>query len=119
MELGVWENDQKIENPLFIYTVVQDKILNTQVSQGNSTFSMEEKHLPNIWLAGAYFDGHSMHEISNICVKYDYTDRNLQVTAEPDKTEYQPGETMKVKVSIADQDGNPVNGKAAVGIVDG
>lgn len=118
MELGVWENDQKIENPLFIYTVVQDKILNTQVSQGNSTFSMEEKHLPNIWLAGAYFDGHSMHEISNICVKYDYTDRNLQVTAEPDKTEYQPGETMKVKVSIADQDGNPVNGKAAVGIVD-
>lgn len=118
MDLGVWENDQKIENPLFIYTVVQDKILNTHVSQGDSAFSMEEKHLPNVWLSGAYFDGHSMHEINNICVKYDYTDRTLQVTAEPDKTEYQPGETMKVKVSIADQDGNPVNGKAAVGIVD-
>lgn len=118
MEIGVWENEQKIENPLFLYTVVQDKILNTQVSQGDSTFSMEEKHLPNIWLAGAYFDGHSMHEIQSTCVKYDYTDRTLQVTAEPDKTEYRPGETMNVKISIADQDGNPVSGKAAVGIVD-
>lgn len=118
MKLSVWKNDQKIENPLFIYTVVQDRILNTQVSQGDSDFSMEEKHLPNIWLAGAYFDGHSMHEIQDICVKYDYKDRTLQVTAEPDKTEYQPGETMKVKVSIADRDGNPVSGKAAVGIVD-
>ncbi|RKJ31451.1 hypothetical protein D7X25_35920, partial [bacterium 1XD42-8] len=118
MEIGVWENEQKIENPLFLYTVVQDKILNTQVSQGDSTFSMEEKHVPNIWLAGAYFDGHSMHEIQSTCVKYDYTDRTLQVTAEPDKTEYRPGETMNVKISIADQDGNPVSGKAAVGIVD-
>ncbi len=118
LQIQVWENNQKVENPLFLYTLVQDKIMEQNVTRGAAEFTMEEKYFPNVWLAGAYFDGHSMHVIQSKNLSYDYSQRTLEVKAEPDKEKYSPGESMNVKITLMEKDGTLREGKAVIGVVD-
>lgn len=58
--------------------------------------------LPNYVLTGAYFDGERVFPIKDISVKFSPAQRELAVAVQPNKEQYQPGETMDVTLTVTD-----------------
>ena len=118
--LGLYRNGAKTENTgRVLYSVLQRRPLKNGIFEGDSqTLTMEESFLPNVVIAGAYFDGRHIYAVEEYAVDYDYTDKGLNVTAETDKETYRPGETATVTVKLTDAAGNPVSGSVCVGVAD-
>lgn len=119
VDLGIYQNGAPVEGEgRVLYTLVQDRVTDRGVFEDFASVEITEKHLPNVWVAGAYYDGRAMHAIEQANLSYDYSDRSLTVKVETDKEEYRPGDEMRATVSLTDAEGNPVGGRAALGVVD-
>lgn len=118
--LGLYRNGVKTENAgRVLYSVLQRRPLKNGIFEGDTqTLTMEESFLPNVVIAGAYFDGRHIYAIEEYVVDYDYTDKGLTVTAKTDKESYRPGETATVTLRLTDAAGKPVSGSVCVGVVD-
>lgn len=118
--LRLYRNGVKTENTgRVLYSILQRRSLKNGVFDGETqTLTMEESFLPNIVIAGAYFDGRHIYAVEEYAVHYDYTDKGLTVTAETDKESYRPGETATVTLKLTDAAGNPVPGSVCVGVAD-
>lgn len=118
--LGLYANGVKAENRgRILYTAMQRKAFEAAVTDGDEiTLTMREDYLPNVYFAGAYFDGRHVYPIEPHNVSYDYSGRELSLTVTPDKEAYRPGDTAEITLSAADAAGNPVSGSAVVGVVD-
>lgn len=102
-----------------LYTLVQRGMLTSGIyGQGGQTISMEEDFLPNVYLAGAYFDGRYVYPVKRVNLRYDHTPKTLTVEAVPDQETYRPGDSLTVTLSVKDQEGKPVKAAAVVGVVD-
>lgn len=120
LELGLYLNGGRTENQgAVLYTLVQDGMVAEGVFTGDSiSLPVKDEYMPNIWLVGAYFDGKGIHPIDRVNITCDYTEKVLDLQVSTERTEYRPGEEMKVTLTVKDAEGNPVNGRAAVGVVD-
>lgn len=118
--LRLYENGKQIENQgRLLMTVVQDKILSTDVySESEKTISMSPEFLPSVEIVGAYFDGRHIYPIFSETLTYDYQERELDVKVTTDKETYLPGETAQVTLTVTDKAGNPVEASACIGVVD-
>lgn len=120
LELGLYRNGGKTENSgAVLYTLVQDGIVEEGVFAADAfSLPVKKEYTPNIWLVGAYFDGKGIYPMEREDIACDYAAQTLDVQVATDRGEYRPGEEMKVTLTVKDADGNPVNGRAAVGVVD-
>lgn len=120
LETGLYINGAKAENTgAVFYTLVQDSVVEQGVFREDTLpLTVKPDYMPNIWLVGAYFDGKAIHPMDRVNISCDYGDRVLDVQADTDRTEYSPGDEMKVTLTVTGADGKPVNGRAAVGVVD-
>lgn len=118
--LGLYANGVKAENRgRILYTAMQRKTLEAGVTDGDEiSLTMKEEYLPNVYFAGAYFDGRHVYPIDPHNVSYDYSARELTLTVTPDREAYRPGDTAEITLAAADAAGNPVSGSAVVGVVD-
>lgn len=120
LETGLYINGSKTENAgAVFYTLVQDNIVERGVSREDTlSLPVEQDYMPNIWLVGAYFDGKAIHPMERVNISCDYGEKVLDVQVNTDRTEYRPGDEMKVTLTVTGADGTPVDGRAAVGVVD-
>ena len=118
--LGLYANGVKTENRgRILYTAMQRKAFEAGVTDGDEiTLTMKEDYLPNVYFAGAYFDGRHVYPIDPHNVSYDYSGRELTLTVTPDREAYRPGDTAEITLAAVDAAGNPVSGSAVVGVVD-
>ncbi|GKX28259.1 hypothetical protein SH1V18_07390 [Vallitalea longa] len=79
-----------------------------------------EKYIPNASIYVIYFDGKSLHNDHNMInwIRYDYEDEELNINIETDKKDYKPGDKVKVKVSVADKNGEPISTDVNISVVD-
>ena len=118
--LGLYANGVKAENRgRILYTAMQRKTLEAGVTDGDEiSLTMKEEYLPNVYFAGAYFDGRHVYPIDPHNVSYDYSGKELSLTVTSDREAYRPGDTAEITLAAADAAGNPVSGSAVVGVVD-
>lgn len=118
--LGLYANGTKAANEgRILYTAMQRQALEVGVTtEDEISLTMKEQYLPNVYFAGAYFDGRHVYSIDPHNVSYDYSGKELTLTIGTDKESYQPGETAQVTLTAVDAQGNPAAGAACVGVVD-
>ncbi|SDM62063.1 Alpha-2-macroglobulin family N-terminal region [Acetanaerobacterium elongatum] len=126
-ELGETVGIQLLENArpaeakgTILYTLLQDKIIDRGIVTGQTSFSFTEaeKHLPNVKIAGAYFDGRHIFPVSDCSATFNPKAREVDITVTPDKKDYRPGDKVSLAVEAKDNNGKPVQGELVVSVAD-
>ncbi len=118
--LRLYDGEQAASNAgRVLYTAYQRGLLSHGVFTGaEERLPFTGELQPGVRMAGAYFDGKNVFAVGQDTVRVDYTEKTLSVSVKAGKESYRPGETAELRVSLRDTGGNPVAGKAAVGVVD-
>lgn len=87
-------------------------------SNPNYSFNFSVQNIPNVYVSGVWFDGHSYHGSNSINLVYDSQESELKVVISTDKKKYKPGEEVKLAVDVKDKNGNPVRATVNVDLVD-
>jgi len=78
---------------------------------------LEERHVPNIYLAGTMVADHQIYaDVKQVVVPP--TRNFLDVEVSADREQYQPGEEGTLTVRVRDHQGRPVAAEVALGLVD-
>ncbi|MFA5134643.1 MAG: Ig-like domain-containing protein [Patescibacteria group bacterium] len=89
-----------------------------QSSSPITSFSFSESYVPNLYLYGIYFDGRSYHLTPAARIAFDKSERQLDISAVPDKDDYLPGETATLSITVVDSNGKPVVAEVNVSAID-
>ncbi|NQV12212.1 Ig-like domain-containing protein [Candidatus Uhrbacteria bacterium] len=118
-------NDERVEggDDQFLYYQLQRGLQEYSVeSSADYSFRFQNRHAPNVYVEGVYFDGNRYHEAFTSFfeppVKLDTTDRELQIEIEKDKEVYEPGEDVVLNVRVKDKDGRGKSASVNVNLVD-
>ncbi|MCL1810578.1 MAG: hypothetical protein FWG42_12560, partial [Clostridiales bacterium] len=109
----------KPKNGNILYFRSQETICDYTLSKdGTYEMKFEEKDIPNINLAAVCFNGR--HYVESECryISLNPADKAAKVSVETDKTRYSPGETVKMSLSMTNNDGKPLSGSVNISIVD-
>ncbi|RMH01883.1 MAG: outer membrane protein assembly factor BamD, partial [Planctomycetota bacterium] len=104
---------------LALLTFEGERILGYRVvrlGEGANALALKlgHEHFPNFVVAAAMMRGNEFHT-----ARADFSvARRLQVTIEPERERYAPGETAWVNLRVTDQLGNPVRAELSLGVVD-
>lgn len=90
--------------------VVQDKPVYSD--------TFKAKDVPNIYLTGAYFDGHYYHKAYPLSLAADISQFKLDVDLSFDKEKYAPGDEAVLTVTVKDTDGKGRQAKVNISLVD-
>lgn len=104
-----------------LYCTVQDDFTNIQVStSAKVSLAYQEDLLPNYKLMGAYFDGRGVYVLDETNMVFDFSLRKLDVSIQPGKQAYSPGEKIQLDVMVKrNKTGTPAAGcKVLVSVVD-
>lgn len=118
--LGLYRNNAQIKNEgTVLYSAMQRKVLDVGMfTEDTHKVTFSEDYLPNVVLAGAYFDGRHVYKIEPYRIMYNFTEKTLKMDIKTDKDAYLPGETATLQLTVTDQAGQPATGSACVGVVD-
>lgn len=117
----------KSKTPTFLYLTTQNGIRDVQPSTEPTVgFTFAEKDIPNVILQGIWFDGRTYWTSdsqggtfhSGSVVSFKEKDRELTVTVTPDKTDYQPGDTVNLAIETKRPDGKATEAVVNVSLVD-
>ncbi len=116
------------ERDAYLYMRLQNGLMGYDVTDNSEyRFIFGEEHVPNVYLAGVYFDGETYHmsksnnwleRLDGTNILYDYEDKELRIDISTDKNEYKPGEKAKVFVTVKNNQGKPVKASLSVNLVD-
>jgi len=105
-----------------LFTVEGDDLYQYQLVHVSGTVKLielpiEEKHVPNIFLAAAMVsDGECYVDSKEIIVPP--VKQFLKVNVKSDREEYQPRQEGTLTISTTDHDGKPISAEVALGLVD-
>ena len=103
----------RLQNGLRDYTVKNDS---------KYSFTYNENDVPNVYIASAWFDGYTYHEVSAsgnaFNILFNKENKKLKIDIKSDKDKYKPGEDAILNVSVKDADGNSVKAKVNISAVD-
>lgn len=94
--------------------------LQEYVVSDNSTYSFnfEKRDIPNVNLAGIYFNGSAYFITETSWIKYNTDNSKLNIDIKTDKDNYKPGEDIKISLLVKNEKGEPVKAEVNVNVVD-
>lgn len=119
--LGVYRNNMKQENQgKVLFTVVQQQSLSKEIfTEDEITLPMSQDFIPNVVIAGAYFDGRHVYNMEPYQIVYKYDEQELKLAISTQQEQYKPGDTVQVEIQATLPDGQPAaNAQLCVGVVD-
>lgn len=117
----------KSVSPTFLYLTAQNGIRDTETSvEPTFGFTFSTKDIPNVILQGVWFDGRTYWTSdaqggffhSGSVASFDEKDRELTISATPDKQEYTPGDTVALNIQTTRPDGKGTEAVVNVSLVD-
>ncbi len=88
------------------------------VSPDELSFTYPDELMPNIQLVGAYFKDGVFYRIPSLTLNHDSSEKELEVTATPDREEYAPGEEITLDINVKNASGGGVAAEVSVSVVD-
>ncbi|MEO8083527.1 MAG: Ig-like domain-containing protein [Ardenticatenales bacterium] len=78
-------------------------------------FRFEDRHIPDVHVLAAYFDGRTYRETTwGDDIRFDASERRLNVAVAPARASYGPGEKATVAVTVTNTAGEPVSGASVL-----
>ena len=119
VRISLLENAAPVSEGTVLYTLVQDGIVKSGVSDTPSvSFTQSEQYLPNLTVAGAYFDGRHIYPVASCNVTFDTAERTVKISAATDQKVYKPGDKVALSITATDRSGKPVAADVAISVVD-
>ena len=121
------ENLKPNNNLRFLYYQSQNGIIEHSTSSSPTyKFNFEEKHIPNIYVTGVFFNGFTYKSgstpyswwNSGSLIDYDESQKSLSIKIKPAKEKYNPGEKAKLEVEVTDRNGKAVSAEVNLNIID-
>ncbi|MCX8130598.1 MAG: Ig-like domain-containing protein [Clostridia bacterium] len=82
------------------------------------SFKLAEKDIPNTYVLGVYFNGITYVESEFYNCVFDYKEKELEISAQMDKSSYKPGEEVRIKINAKNKSGVPQKAVINASIVD-
>ena len=120
LRLGLYDRENSnLENAGSVLVVeYQEGIIDYEIfSSDTIDIKFDKKLYPSAEITGAYFVDGRFHRIAPLYGDYKESDSKLNVKIETDKESYEPGDTVKAKISITREDGSPASGKVNLSVV--
>jgi TonB-dependent SusC/RagA subfamily outer membrane receptor len=86
------------------------------LNQGTNTVIVNTTTFPSGIAVFTFFNGQGLEEAERLTFLNPH--RNLKVTLNPDKSDYAPGEQVKLKIETKDEKGKPVPARLSLSVVD-
>ena len=103
----------------FIYLAVGDGHFEANSSENaTAEFIFDESCFPDVTLFGAYFDGTTLHPVTEHNISADLTNKKINVSLSADKTQYAPGENVTIDITTTDYKGKPISADLNVNVID-
>ncbi|MGI1660476.1 MAG: Ig-like domain-containing protein [Desulfitobacterium sp.] len=94
-----------------LYFSGQKMIEHYEVSrEPHHRFLFKQEHIPNINVAGVYFDGYNYHETDLLSIPFAKETKALQVKIETNQAVYRPGGKVELNLQVTDTNQQPVKG---------
>ena len=107
------------EDGRMFYAISKSRFVQVGTENGtviHPTFTEEMAASANLF--SAYFDGRHVHQVQQLWLNFDSSERELTVEILPDAEQYGPGDTITGSIRITDVNGQPVSANYAIGVVD-
>ena len=120
LKLGLYDHTgANIENQGQVLAIAyQEDIINANIFSDNTLdLKFDQSLYPGAEIVGAYFVDGKFHRVAPQFRDYDDNDSKLSVKIEPDRSSYEPGDEVVVKVAVAREDGTPANGRVNLSVV--
>ncbi len=112
-------NNDPINGGNILYMVHQEGVKEFWTSQNvDQTHVFIEDYIPNAYVQAVYFDGKQLHTAYERLVRFDHSDKVLDLTLETDKESYKPGEKVNATITVKDKTGKPVEADVCLSVVD-
>lgn len=120
VNLSVLRNNQDpISSGRFLFFRLQNGLRDYYSSPDSKySFLFADTDVPNVYVAGAWFDGQTYHEAGIFNAYFKREDRQLDISVSTDKEKYRPGEEANLNVSVKDKTGRGVKTHVNVSAVD-
>lgn len=107
----------------FLYMQLHRGLQEYKINDGPEyELSFEERDIPNVSVAAAYFNGSSYIQVGagywGEGFTYDHKEKNLDIEIKTDKEIYGPGEEATISVSVKDKDGQAKAASVNINLVD-
>lgn len=108
------------ENDKMMVMYLKDGLLDYEILDKTSgEFNFEEEFLPNIVIQALYSNEGVISKTAHPSnIKYDYSEKNMNIQVFSDKEDYGPGEKVTLSIKSTDSNGNPYPADINLSIVD-
>ncbi len=96
----------------------KEKVLDTYMNKKDTTF--KDNYFPGVNVSGAYYNENDskMYLIKYNYLDYKHTDRNVKIAMNLDKENYEPNNTVTLKLKVTDKSGKGIKTDMLISVVD-
>lgn len=80
--------------------------------------TFKESYIPNLGVIGVWFNGDRYHDSFSVVVPFESSARGLTVNISKDKSQYRPGEQVKLSIDVSDRNGKGREAEVNVNVLD-
>lgn len=121
IQLDFTKNETSIGKGQFLYITAVNGIVDVIYSDDAKVgIKYKKEHVPNIAIQSIYFNGKTHIKAHEKNVRYDYDEKDIQVSLTLDKKGYKPGDEVEVKIVATNKHTGEVipNAKVNLGLID-
>ncbi len=122
VRLNVMRNDGNMtagKSSRFLYVRLKDGILDYAVTPDPSfVFNYDKELIPNMYVKAVLFDGVNSVDAGFSMIKYDPSEKKLNISVRPDKASYRPGDTARLSLEVTDGAGKPCSAELNLSVID-
>lgn len=117
--VSLMNNDETVNPESVLYIEAQKGIKKYSVTNsGEYRTVLTKEYIPNFYIRAIYFNGKTYIDAGTKNIPYDTDEVKITLEAEADKKAYRPGDTVTVKITAKDENGNPVPAKVNLALID-
>ena len=106
-------------NYSFLFIRLKNGILDYKISHDPYfTFDYNKQLIPNMYVKAVLFDGVNSYNAGFSTLRYDQSEKKLDISVKPDKSTYKPGDTVKLGLDVRDGNGKPCSAELNLSIID-
>ncbi|MCL2456429.1 MAG: hypothetical protein FWD19_02630 [Defluviitaleaceae bacterium] len=120
VELTIMRGAEAVEQGNFLFVVVQGEILSYHIGKNPLEIKFGEQHVPNAQVFAYHFNGHTYNSGGQMSqrLRYNPSQRELEIKISLDKEFYRPGETPTIKIKTTDKNGSAKSANVNISLVD-
>jgi hypothetical protein len=99
----------RLKNGVLDYTVTPDPFF---------TFGYGKELIPNMYVKAVLFDGANPVNAGFSTLRYDQSEKKLNISVRPDKASYKPGDTASLSLAVTDEAGRPCSAELNLSVID-